>query len=473
MPLDFISVTTLFRSPPLGLPSLTIPLCDAGELTVAQAALWDAAYGASVDTVSLAPDSWQDAIEALGFVTGDDLQIALTDMFSQRVSGQQRAPDEIILARRQTPVAMVRTVTVVTYEAGTYTVTIGGLNYTGTTSTDFNVPGNTDEPTTAADIRSAINAGSVPVTASGAGADVVLTADEPGVPFTVSVTHSATPANISEALTTANVGYPEDIANWESKDPRFYFVLLLSRSSGDIQAAAEAVEALSPNRLLVAQTDDANAQTGASTIDLASTLGSAGLGLTRTALVWHGDDTQYVDWALVGKMCGFDPGVPNWVHQSLASVTGMSAPVLATTGIIALEAKRYTFLESYTAPVPPVSSTRGGKTLGGDWIDIVHGVDAINMSMQILVYGNALRDASQPYFGGEPGVQGAMLGVLSSFEGGPGQAFLVAGSSAVTVPDASTQDDADRLNRLYSGATWTARAQGKVNAVDITGYLEQ
>jgi hypothetical protein len=460
---DFITVTTRYRSPPLGVPSLTIPICDAGVLTVDQAAAWDDEYGADVDVVSLGPDSWQDAIEALGFVAGDDLTVALTDMFSQRVDGQQSAPDEIILARRATPVAMVRTAIVAGGASGNYTITING--------TAFTTPFDTDFPGTATDLRTLINAGTEPVTASGAGANVVLTADVAGVPFTSSVTHSVTPANMTITTTTPNVGYPEDLANWESQDARFYFVLLLTRVGAEIAAMAEVVEALSPNRLLVAQTADSLAQTGASTADLASELGSAGLALTRTVLVWHDNSDQYVDWALVGKMCGFDPGVPNWVHQSLSSVTGISAPVLTSPST--LETKRYTFLESYTAPVPPQSSTRGGKTLGGDWIDIIHGTDALNMTLEIRVYGDALLDANQPYRGGEPGVKGAIHGVLSSFMGSPGTAFLVTGSAIVTVPDASTQLEADRLARLYRGVTWSATAQGKVNSVIITGYLEQ
>ena len=463
---DFITTTTLFRSPPLGVPSLTIPLCDAGVLTTDQATAWDAAYTADVDVVSLAPDTWLDAITDLGFVAGDDLYVALTDLFSQRVDGQQSAPDEILLARRATPVAQVRTVTIAAAtNATTYTVVINGTSFAFLT-----VAETTAQIVTG--LVALINAGTEPVTASdGAGDTVVLTADEAGVPFTSSATHSTTPANISIATTTASVGYPEDITTWRAQDDRWYFLLLLSRTDGNIQAAAEVVEALTPNRLLVAQTSDALAQTGASTADLASVLGSAGLGLTRTALVWHDNDDDYVEWALVGKMCGFDPGVPNWVHQSLASVTGISAPELTSTST--LETKRYSFLERYTAPVPPTTSTRGGKTLGGDWIDIVHGVDALNMSIQILVYGNALLDANQPYRGGEAGIKGAIHGVLSSFSGAPGTAFLVLGSAVVTVPDASDQATDDRTARIYRDVTWTATAQGKVNSVVITGYLEQ
>jgi hypothetical protein len=461
MPLDFITTTTLTRSPPLGLPSLTIPLCDAGVLSVDQAAAWDAAYTADVDVVSLGPDSWQDALTDLGFIAGDDLLVALTDMFSQRVDGQQSAPDEILLARRATPVAMVRTATLGAGAAGNYTIIVNGTSYT----TAYNA----SLTQTATDLRALINADAdAVVTGTGAGANVIITADEAGVPFTSSVTHSTTPANITIASTTANIGYPEDITTWRAQDDRWYFLLLLSRSAGEIQAVAEVVEALTPNRLFVAADNDAGMASGSDTDNIASVLGD--LGLTRVVVHYHNNVDQFTEWGLVGKMCGFEPGVPNWVHQELASVTGLTLTAAETT---ALEAKNVSWLERYGAPVPPQTSTRGGKTIAGEWIDIVHLVDAINMSIQIRVYGDSLLNANQPYRGGEPSVTSSIHGVLSSFSGAPGTAGLVLGSAIVTVPDASTQSEDDRTDRHYAGVTWSALAQGKVNSVAITGYLEQ
>jgi hypothetical protein len=151
-------------------------------------------------------------------------------------------------------------------------------------------------------------------------------------------------------------------------------------------------------------------------------------------------------------------------------VTGIQAPVLTSTTV--LEQKRYSFLELYTSPVPPLNSTRGGRFLDGNWIDIIHGVAALNLTIQIRVY-DALRAGNVPYTGGEPTVSGAVLGALKEFEGLPGVAFLVEGQSSVSVPDASTQDAANVLDRRYADVTYSALAQGKVNTVSITGYLQQ
>ena len=64
-------------------------------------------------------------------------------------------------------------------------------------------------------------------------------------------------------LTIANVGIGEDQALWDLEDNRWFFLLETTRSSGVIQTAAEVIEASSSPRMLVAQTDDALAQTGA------------------------------------------------------------------------------------------------------------------------------------------------------------------------------------------------------------------
>lgn len=460
---DFILSSVQFASPPLGLPSLTIPL-TAAILTPTQETNWDSIYGASVDVVSLSPSTWADALTALGVTTGEDIQVALADMFSQVFQGQQSAPDEFLLARRSTPVAQVVTVTINGNTDGTFTHTINGTDHAFVAVAQ-----------TTTQIRdglvAAINAGSEPVTAApGAGDTYTVTADEAGVPFTSSVTSTGVPADITQATTTPNTGLPEDIANWDSQDARWTFLLETTRSSGNIQAAAETIETIPRKPIFVAQTNDPLAQSGASTDDLASVLGSAGLGLTRTALVWHDNDDQFVDFALVGKMMGFLPGDPNWVHQSLASVTGIEAPVLTST--TTLEQKRYTFLEQYGAPVPPVSSTRGGKMLDGNWIDIVHLVMDLNLRVQIREY-EALRDGNVPYFGGKPTVKASLEGALNERAGPPGQAALVEGSISSNVPDEADQADVDRLARTMAGVTWTAQAQGKTNIVINVGYLEQ
>lgn len=460
---DFITQTIITASPPVGLPSLVIPMV-ACVLSGDEGTAWTAEYGSDL-VVSVSPSTWQDVLETLGVVAGEDLFEALTDMFSQRLSdGTQAAPEEVLLGRRATPVALVRTAVVgASAGAGNYTTTING--------TAFVVPYNTSANQTATDIRAAINAGSEPVTASGAGANVILTADVAGVPFTSSVAHSTTPADYTITTTTANVGIGEDIADWRAEDDRWTWLLDTTRTPGVQQYAAETCAALTRPRLVVLQTSDALAQDGGSTDDLASLLGSAGLGLTDVWIFYHDDSNEFVDFAMVGYVCGAGlPGDVGTVHVGLRSVTGLTAAQLTSTST--LTSKRYSWLERYDAFVPPETSTKGGRTLGNLPIDIYLLILDLNVRIPARLY-QRFRGGDVPYTGGEPIVESVIRSALGERTGPPGQAAIVEGSIVVTVPDAGDQDEVDILARLYRDVTWGCTAQGKLEAVAITGYLSQ
>lgn len=115
-------------------------------------------------------------------------------------------------------VAQVSTATVTAYDAATtYTITVGAGNNTFAIS----APGTTDANGTAAALRTAWNASTHPycagITAAGSGADVTLTADTAGVPFTVASSVAGGTGTFGAfSATTASAG-PNDwstAANW-------------------------------------------------------------------------------------------------------------------------------------------------------------------------------------------------------------------------------------------------------------------
>lgn len=466
MPLnDFITQTIITSAPPLGLPSLVIPLV-AAVLTTDQNTAWDAEYGADVDVVSLSPSTYADALEALGVTAGEDLYEGMAALHSQRKpDGTQAAPAETLLARRSTPVAQVRTVSFGAQVDGDYTVTINGTPFLtdGTGNTNAQI---------VTELVALINAGTEPVTAAdGAGDTVVLTADVAGVPFTSSVAHETTPAAITIATTTANNGIGDDIATWRAQDDRWTWLLETTRTPGVQTYAVSTCAALTRPRLVVLQTSDALAQDGGSTDDLASLLGSAGAGYTDAWVWYHDDNDEFVDFAIVGYVCGAGlPGDVGTVHVRLRGVTGLTASQLTST--TALTNKRYSWLERYDAMVSPQTSTRGGRTLGGLPIDIFLLVLDLNQRIPIRLYERFL-GSDVPYNGGEPIVESVIRAALGERTGPPGQAALVEGSITVTVPVSTDQDGVDILARLYRDVTWGATAQGKLEAVAITGYLSQ
>ncbi len=461
MPLnDTIQHTITLGGATLGLRSLNIPIV-AAVLTTDQGLAWDTIYPGAL-VASTGPGDFLADLEALGVLATEPLHVAMVDMFSQRnPAGQQLAPLEVLLGRRATPQAQVETTTVDAFEAGTYTITI--THTPGATVTAFPVAANTDEATTAGDIRAAITG--IPVTASGAGADAVLTADEAGVPFLVAVTHSATPSNISNLSTTPNVGIGEDIAAWRLENDRWYFMLETTMSPGVVTTAAQAIEVISaPNKFGGFQTVDPLVLDGASTVDLISLLGTAGLNLTRSMIAWGPVVTDHRMFATIGKAAGLLPGAAGFEPQTLASVTGT---VHSASETASLEKKFAHWVEQYEDTDPPISDTRGSQMLSGVFADLAWLVDDLVVRVQVRVH-QALRNSNTPYVGGDVVVDAAIRGALLERAD-----VLDVSTIEVTVPPASEQSGANALARIMDGVQWSVDALGKARIVIIFGKVGQ
>lgn len=459
MPLqDIIKHTITLGGATLGLRSLNIPIV-AAILTTEQGTAWDNIYPGQL-VASTGPQDFLTDLKALGVLTTEPLHVALVDMFSQRnPAGQQLAPLELLLGRRATPQAQVETITVDAFEGGNYTITI--THTPGATVSEFIVPGNTDEDTTAGDIRSAITG--IPITASGAGPNAVLTADEAGVPFLVAVTHSATPANISNINTTPNIGIGEDIAAWRLENDRWYFMLETTLSPGVVTTAAQAIEVISaPNKFGAFQTNDPLVLDGASTLDLISLLGPAGLNLTRSFIAWGPVVTDHIIFATIGKAAGLQPGAAGFEPQTLASVTGT---VRTNSETASLEKKFAHWVEQYLDTDPPTSVSRGSQMLNGVFADLAWLIDDLVVRVQVRVL-EKLRNSNTPYIGGEATVDGAIRGALLERAD-----VLDVGSIEVKVPPASSQSAGNVVERRMDGVEWSVDALGKVRIVVIFGRV--
>lgn len=447
MSLDRIAnIVTNLAEPPLGLAGFGVPLV-AAIMTSGQDSAWDTTYGADVDVIEVTPANWRTTLTALGVTSSEDLWVGVSDLM-----GQVRKPQLALVARRATAVAQVNNVSIDTAEDGTYTITVNGNDYT------FVASGNT-----ATQIRdgliAAVDADPDVDASTGAGDTLDITALVAGVPFTLSVSHSVTPANISTTSSTASVGLPEDITVFRSERNDWYFLLETTRTTGVILAAAAVIE--TDTKLLVAQTDDANIQT-ASTTDIASRLGPLGLNYSRTSLWYSDNDDQFVDFAIVGKMAPADPGSETWANQSLASVTG-----IVPTSEAALVAKNVNWLESFTAA--NFSMTQEGKVSSGTFIDLIRGRDWLNNLLQIRLV-QALRDAPKiPY--SDTGGETIAAIIRGALEDAADVGLIDASTIVITVPPASSQSSTDRGNRHFPNVTWSATLLGAIHTLEVTGSL--
>ncbi len=441
---------------PIALEGFGIPLV-AAILTAGQDTAWDTEHGASVDVIEVTPSNWQTSLTALGVTSSEDLYVGLNDLFSQ-----DEQPETVLIGRRATAVAQVVQIDIDGTTDGTFTVTINGADYA------FAASGNT-----AAEIRDGLiaaitadqdsdNDGAADIAAAIVDADShSVTSSVAGVPFTYSASHSTTPADIAISQTTASVGLVEDIAAWRAERDDWYFLLETSRLSGNIRAAAEAIEALT--KFFVAQSSDANAQTS-STENIGTRLGPVGLNLDRTMLWYSANDDQFVDFAIVGKMAPKQPGRASWANQSLRSVTG-TEPTSETQ----LEAKRFNWLETFTAA--NFAMTQGGWMCSGQWADLIRLRDWVRNLMQIDLI-QLLRDNDKiPYTNGGGDLLGGSVEGSLEKAAAPDVAGVDGSTIAVTTPTVAEQGATNRGNRHFPNIGFGATLTGAVHTLSVSGSL--
>lgn len=281
---------------------------------------------------------------------------AVVSAFSALVGQEPSRPPLVTVVRRETPVAQVDDFTVTGTADGVYTVPINGVPATFTASTN-----------TADEIRdgiiAAINGLSEAVTAGNPTSGAFdVTADNAGQGFVVGALVS--PGDVlASSNTTANVGVFSDLTAARAFDPRWYAVLLTSRTTPDILEAARWTA--TERAIYIAQSDDSDILSSGSTTDVASQL--LALSRANTLLVYKSNDTHFADFALAGRQLPKDVGSTNWAWQALA---GVQADTISVADQAVLEAKRCGWVEDIGGLT---QSFLGMTSQAGQWVDLRRG----------------------------------------------------------------------------------------------------
>src|SRR5690606_33918223 len=131
-------------------------------------------------------------------------------------------PSELKIGLRGEAVAQEQTITIAQNVDGDYVATLNGVDYETTASGAASVTAVRDLLLTAMGGAGTHDG----VTLATSSTDSIsAVAAEPGVAFTLSVSHSTTPAAITASLDVASVGAQEDYAAWRAEDPDFWLVL--------------------------------------------------------------------------------------------------------------------------------------------------------------------------------------------------------------------------------------------------------
>lgn len=267
---------------------------------------------------------------------------------------------------------------------------------------------------------------------------------------------------ISVDDTTADPGISTDFAACVAEDPDFYGVLVDHNGPAEVLALAATIESHANRYLLMAVASESGCFDGDSITDVLYTLKD--LLRYRAAPIVHPVFGVSAAAAWMGNGIAYTAGTVTW---ALREVVGLPTYTLTSEQRTAVLAKNGTLLETNAGR----THTVGGKVSGGEWVDIIHGIDRLHARMSERVFGALLavsQDSKAPFT--DAGIHLVDTEIRGQLKSDEAIGFLDAGWST-SAPRASSYTAAQRRSRVVSGLTWTAAPQGAIHAVEIAGTI--
>lgn len=385
------------------------------------------------------------ALTSDGFASTDPIYLAASALLSQNPKVSQFKVGKLSTSTTQTidlvPIAI---------NAYTYTITIGGEEFSYLSDSSATVAEIT------AGLTTAVNGGTVAVTATDGTTKVTLTADAANT-FYVIKDYDKANLRVTD-VSTAQAQMSTDLDAIVVEDDDWYCLLIASQRESDIAAAAAWTE--TKKKIFLCNSADYGI-ISSSTTDVASDLETAAY--ARTAIMYHANLGEHAGAAWAGQCLPLDPGSETWAYKTLASI---SADTLTATQRGFVEAKN---ANHYTT-VAGNNITRYGLTSAGEYIDVTRFVDWVQARIQEEVFGLLINNIKVPYTDkGVAMVKGKILGVLRAGVAVGGLAEDPA--PAVFAPLVADVSSLDKANRLLPDVTFTATLAGAVHTLQISGTL--
>jgi hypothetical protein len=370
-----------------------------------------------------------------------------TEYFAQNPS-----PQKLKIGRRTTAPTQTNIVTVkATPPVGAVlSFSVDGTVYTYTTTT-------TVAGTAATALAAAVTA-ALPTNVTSATVTATVNVSLLSVATKLVNVVNLSPVYLSLYNSIPDSGVAADLAAIAAEDNDWYALAIDSAS--DTESKLCAIYAEANKKLFVARSADDACADGTSTTDLAYILKGLSYGRTITFFNRIGGTLSYIDAAILGSRLPADPGSDTWAFKTLP---GVAADSLTDSEITALKAKT----ASYYVSAAGVSFTQGGQVSGGQWADVVRGLDWVRSNMQIAQFALALNRPKIPFTDlGIDMVKGVVKSVGISAEK---IGLFTPGSFSVSAPAAADVSALDKANRNLPGVTWTAQLAGAIHTTIVNG----
>ncbi len=192
----------------------------------------------------------------------------------------------------------------------------------------------------------------------------------------------------------------------------------------------------------------------------------------EAALTTEEKDNLCLNVAWAARFLSFHAGEETWVYKQLTSVYPAT---LTDTQKQILSEKNISYFQASAGKNIPF----GGKTLNGEWIDVVRFRDWLKNDMQIRVANLFLTNPKIAYTdSGIALVQNQMIASLKSGVqwGGITEVEYDENGTAIpsfttSVPLSSNLTATQRTSRTLEGCTFTARISGAIHFAEIQGNL--
>lgn len=186
------------------------------------------------------------------------------------------------------------------------------------------------------------------------------------------------------------------------------------------------------------------------------------------------EENFYIPLGMMAKCFGYDPGSETWGLKTLA---GVYACKLSKTMKKYCDDNCITYFTTYAKK--NITSSKGGKVLGNEWIDTIRFRDWLKNDMQMRVFNYLVLNQKVPFSGdGITGVEGKMEESLKEGQKVGGIAPTEYDDDdneipgyTIIVPKITDFTDEQRAKRELTGCKFKAKLAGAIQAVDIGGNL--
>lgn len=308
--------------------------------------------------------------------------------------------------------------------------------------------------------------GAVTINVTGTGSSATMIVTKSGDNDFVKVTSTTNTVSIvgitADTAATALAAIEKYSTDW-------YFIAAEDRTTQFVLAMASEIQAR--KKIFFTANSDVAALQGtelASASDVPAQLAKSMY--TRTVCLWHhAASHDYPEMAYVAYGAPYDAGSIAWGNAQLTGVEASLQPAnqrpLTSIQKSALDVRHCNFID-LDGGVPVV---RRGITSGGEWIDIIRGVDWLESDLK-----TSLRDLLINQKGGkitydDTGITRIRQVIETSLQRAVNRNFL--SSYTVNVPKASQVALADKKARILKDVTFAGILAGAILDVDLKGTV--